>query len=188
MLGDYLRNTTNPVIIDESFIEFTAAASLVGMVQSRPNLYVLRSLTKFHAIPGLRIGAVVGPVDELQRWSREPWSVNVLAEAAVIASLSDTMHARQTVAFVNEERNWLIQQLAQIPGVRPLPSAANFLLLELDRAVQPIAHALELQKMLVRDCSSWPGVTHPHAMRVAVRPRFENIRLVEGLKGAICES
>lgn len=188
ILGDYLRNTTNPVIIDESFIEFTAAASLVGMVQSRPSLYVLRSLTKFHAIPGLRVGAVAGPVDELRRWSREPWSVNVLAEAAVIASLGDTMHATQTVVFVNEERDWLLQQLAQIAGVRPLPSAANFLLLDLDRPVQPIARALELQQVLVRDCSGWPGVKHPNAMRVAVRPRIENLRLIEGLKGALCES
>ena len=184
-LEDYLASTTNPVLIDESFIEFTGQPSLVGRVTgTRPNLFVLRSLTKFQAIPGLRAGALAGPPAVLHEWSRlrEPWQVNVLAEAAVEASLGDPEHARRTVEFVASERAWLGSELAAIRGLAPQPGTANYLLVAVDRPVP----RLERHRVLVRDCSGWPGVPFPYAMRVAVRTRVENVRLIRALRGELC--
>lgn len=184
-LEDYLAATANPVLIDESFIDFTGQPSLIGTPPgSRGNVFVLRSLTKFHAIPGLRAGVLAGPPAVLQGWlrHREPWQVNVLAEAAVEASLNDQDHAARTIEFVASEREWLAAQLAAIPGLSPQSSFANFLLVGMERALPP----LEPYKILVRDCSGWPGVPFEHAMRIAVRTRDENLRLIAALRGELC--
>src|SRR5579872_1347630 len=58
---EWLLNTKNPVMVDESFLDFAGAPSVIRLVSRRPNLFVLRSLTKFYAIPGLRVGALVQP-------------------------------------------------------------------------------------------------------------------------------
>ncbi len=174
-LDDYLRSTTNPVMVDESFIEFTGRPSV--MTLHRTNLFVLRSLTKFYAIPGLRVGALIGPAETLAHWNAEPWTVNVCAEAAVIASIGDKDHARRTVEFVQRERMWLTDELRAIAGVHPQPSVANFLLLALDAPAPPLVRKLQSRKLLVRDCSGWPGVPFENAVRVAVRTRAENQRL-----------
>jgi threonine-phosphate decarboxylase len=183
-----LSGVIMPLIVDESFIEFTGETpSPTG----RENLYVLRSLTKFHAIPGLRAGALLGPPAVLQQWKkkREPWQLNVLAEAAVRASLADDEHARRTVEFVGREREWLTQMLRRIPGLSPQPSVANFMLVALAQPALPLIGRLEREhKILVRDCSGWPGVPFAHSMRVAVRTRVENERLIAALRGILCDS
>ena len=186
-LEDYLAHTTNPVIVDESFIEFTREPSL--LTRERPNLFVLRSLTKFHALPGLRIGALAGPPDTMRAWRerREPWQVNVLAEAAVLAAIKHEEHARATVEFVESERRWLSAGLASIAGLHPQPSAANYILVAADRPIAPISACLAEQKILIRDCSGWPGVPFAHAMRIAVRCREDNVCLISALRGIQCD-
>ncbi|MDX1980726.1 MAG: aminotransferase class I/II-fold pyridoxal phosphate-dependent enzyme [Bryobacteraceae bacterium] len=169
-----------PLLVDESFLEFTGAPSLAG---TRENLFVLRSLTKFHALPGLRIGALAGPAALMTQWRarREPWPVNVLAEAAVLASIADHDHAARTIAFVRREREWLTARLAEISGLHPLPSQANYMLVALDQPAAPLVENLARRRILVRDCSGWPGVGFAHAIRLAVRTREENLRLLEAL-------
>jgi threonine-phosphate decarboxylase len=188
-LDAYLASTADPVLVDESFIEFTGEPSLLDRIHTRPNLFVLRSLTKFYAIPGLRAGALAGPPEVIARWRerREPWQLNVLAEAAVQAALADHEHARRSLDFVRTERAWLAAALGEMPGVAPQPSVANYLLLALDRPAGEIAARLERDRILVRDCSGWPGVPFPMALRVAVRTRAENLRLIAALRGALCE-
>jgi threonine-phosphate decarboxylase len=176
-----LRHASGPVLVDESFIEFTGEPLLQA---GRDDLYILRSLTKFHAIPGLRVGALLGPPAVIAEWKqhREPWQVNVLAEAAVLASLSDTGHASRTAEFVRTEREWLTHELGAQPGT------ANFLLLPLDRPAASLVARLEQQRILVRNCSGWPGVPFAHSLRVAVRTRPENLRLIAALRGILCDS
>jgi threonine-phosphate decarboxylase len=187
-LDAYLRATTNPVLVDESFIEFTGQPSILPRTQTRDNLFVLRSLTKFYALPGLRIGALVAPADTVAEWRthREPWQVSVLAEAAAVAAIADEEHCTRTIDYISEERGWLESQLAALPNVRPQPSCANYFLIALDQPVAPLAAHLLERKIIVRDCSNWPGVPFEHAIRVAVRTRVENTRLIEAWKGFQC--
>lgn len=189
-LEAYLAATSNPVLIDESFLEFTGCESLMPRVTARPNLFVLRSLTKFYAIPGLRAGALAAAPETIARWmpAREPWQLNVLAEAAVMAAIGDEVHAARTVEFVAAERVWLAAELLQIPGLDPQPSVANYLLIGLAQPAAPLVQALESAKVLVRNCSGWPGVPFDHAIRIAVRPRPENLRLLAALRGFLCQS
>jgi threonine-phosphate decarboxylase len=167
------------LLLDESFVDFTGLPSAAG----RPGVWVLRSLTKFYALPGLRIGALIGPRDAVERLRplREPWHVNVLAEAAALAALADHDHSRRTLDFVREERRYLETWLP----VRPEPSTANYLFIRLPHSAAPLcAHLLD-RKILVRDCAGTPGVKGP-AIRVAVRRRAENERLIGAWKEFSC--
>ena len=189
-LDDYLKSTEHPVIVDESFLDFTGAPSVARLIAERPNLWVLRSLTKFYALPGLRIGALIGAADGIAslRCSREPWQVNALAEQAALAAIADDAHAARTLRYVGEERAWLMDRLAALPGVEPQPSRANYLLARLDNPAQRLVHFLLDRKILVRDCSGWPGVEYASAVRIAVRRRNENERLIAAWKEFPCDS
>jgi threonine-phosphate decarboxylase len=170
----------NPLFIDESFLDFTG---LPSAATTRDDIWVLRSLTKFYALPGLRVGALIGPPETVARLrsQREPWQVNVLAEAAALAAIADRDHARRTLAFVESERAYLA---ANLP-VRPEPSVANYLFVPLPHEAAPLCAFLLDRKILIRDCTGTPGVDGP-AVRVAVRTRAENDRLIAAWKEFAC--
>ena len=145
---------------------------------------VVRSFTKFYALPGLRIGYLVGPLKAVARIRQfqAPWSVNTLAQAAAQAALEDQRHAQRSLAFMQRERACLAKALGAIPGLHVFPSAANFLLVELPPSM-PAAHmtqTLRQQGLLIRDCSAIPGLNE-RTVRIAVRTTTENRRLVGAL-------
>jgi threonine-phosphate decarboxylase len=178
VIAAYLRRSKATVLVDESFIDFTDAASLVRLTMEFPRLLVLRSLTKFHALPGLRVGALVGhpkTIEPLARL-RSPWSVNALAEQAALAALDDHEHAAATKQFVREERTWLAQEIATIPYAQVWPSEANYLYVEIPYSSDLVPFAATCD-ILIRDCTGWPGCDRS-AIRIAVRRRWENQRLL----------
>jgi len=177
----YAQERLDPVLVDESFLDFCDAESLTPFVGG--NLFVLRSLTKFWALPGLRVGALAGEVSALERY-RPPWSVNVLAEAAALASLEDREHADRTRAFVRSEAAWMARELTQLPELQVAPPVANYLFIETDRA-QELAEFAAKRKVLIRDCNGWPGFDIS-AIRVAVRRRWENEVLIRVCKECLC--
>ena len=176
------------LIIDEAFVDFCASRSVIREIEHSHDLLVLRSFTKFFAIPGIRIGYVAGPkalVDPI-REAIPPWSVNHLAQAAAIAALDDRDYRRQSVAFMREERIRFGRLLRRIPGVRLYPSQANFLLLELPPRC-PADHVVDWckeQNILVRNCQDFAGM-NAHTLRLAVRRPLENNRLIKILTRAI---
>lgn len=164
-------------LVDESFIEFTGLASRIGKD------LVLRSLTKFHALPGLRAGALVGPVDLMREWRqfREPWQLNVLAEAAALHAISAREHHRRTREYIQIEREYL-QAGLEIN----LPSLANYVMIKTppDRTAK-IAAQFRADRILVRDCTGWPGVP-AGCLRFAIKTRAENDRLLACWKRITC--
>jgi threonine-phosphate decarboxylase len=182
-LERWLKGTANPVLIDESFLDFTALPSAMRLVEARRNLFVLRSLTKFYALPGLRIGALVASRETIARWRdrREPWQVNVLAEAAALAAIADREHAQRTLAFVAERRAAMMDELASLRGVDTMPSVANYVFCALDYSSATLCDHLIEHKILIRDCTGWPGV-HGEGVRIAVRPAHEFERLMTAWK------
>jgi threonine-phosphate decarboxylase len=179
-LERWLLNTTNPMMIDESFLEFTGLPSASRLLQRRPELYVLRSLTKFYALPGLRVGALLAAVDTIARWRprREPWQVNVLAEEAALAAIADEAHASRSLEFVASERSWMLGELAALAGVHTNPSHANYLFVHLDYPSHELYHHMLERKILIRECDG--------GVRVAIRTRAENERLLAAWKEFRC--
>jgi len=174
------------VVVDEAFMDFLPPSereSLIDTVEEFPNLVILRSLTKFYSLPGLRMGCAIGHPDILRRWQlqRDPWPVNTLAAAATAAVLRDTVFEQKTWDWLPVARQELFEGLASLPGLRPFPGAANFLLVESSVSVSLIQKSLlERHRILIRDCLSFPELGD-RFFRVAVRSRADNLRLIAGL-------
>ena len=172
---------SGPTLVDESFLDFTDLPSC-----SRAT-FRLRSLTKFYALPGLRIGALIGPADLMEQWRlrREPWQVNVLAQAALLAALEDENHAAATKRFVRLESAWLLNSLRELPGVTPISPAANYVFCHVEGSASALARRLLARNILIRVCTGWPGIDGD-GVRVAVRTREENESLIAAWKECGC--
>jgi histidinol-phosphate/aromatic aminotransferase/cobyric acid decarboxylase-like protein len=178
------------VVVDEAFMDFLPPdqqQSLIRWVQDYPNLVILRSLTKFYSLPGLRLGYAIAHPERLQRWQqwRDPWSVNVLAVAAAIAVVQDQAFQHQTWDWLPAARSHLFQGLSSLPGLHPYPSAANFLLVQSEHSCSQLQeHLLKHHRILIRDCLSFPELGDGY-FRVAIRTQADNQRLLDALKAVI---
>ena len=161
--------------------------TLIAQVEEFPNLVILRSLTKFYSLPGLRMGCAIAHPDILRRWQlrRDPWPVNALAAAAAAAVVRDAAFERKTWDWLPVARQELFEGLANLPGLRPWTGAANFLLVESSLSVAAIQKSLlEKHRILIRDCLSFPELGD-RFFRVAVREKADNLRLIAGLADVI---
>jgi histidinol-phosphate/aromatic aminotransferase/cobyric acid decarboxylase-like protein len=183
------------VICDEAFLPLTPAGeaqSLLPLLADHPNLVVIRSLTKLFAIAGLRLGYALAHPDRLARWSawRDPWPVNALAAAAGEALLADRPGYQRWCArvqgWVVREGDWLQRRLKALPGLVPLPSASNYLLIRGERlgqpaSLEPLRLALEQRdRILLRDCRSFEGLGE-NWLRLGLQNRAGHRRIVGAL-------
>ena len=179
------------VICDEAFLPLVPNGeeqSLISLVATTPNLVVIRSLTKLYGIAGVRLGYVVAQPERLQRWAgwRDPWPINAFASALAEAVLRDPRDYRlwchRVQRWCAEEGQWLLDQLALLPGIQPLPSAANYLLIRGERSLQPLREALETRhRILLRDCRSFPGLGESW-LRIGYQNRRGNRRIIRALR------
>lgn len=178
------------VVVDEAFMDFLPPdeeQSLIPVIQEYPNLVVLRSLTKFYSLPGLRLGYAIAHPDRLSKWQlwRDPWPVNTLAAAAAIAALGDKEFQSATWEWLPPARNQLFQGLANLPGLQPKDSAANFLLVESQQSVSQLQEQLLKEyQIYIRDCLSFKELGDRY-FRVAVRSESDNQRLLTALKALV---
>lgn len=174
-------------ILDEAFIDFAEKESLKREVLSSQRLIILRSLTKFFALPGLRVGYLIAHpqiIYELKK-KREPWRVNVLAQIAAAESLNDKNYIKKTNELIGKERERLAEGLRAIPGFIPYPGKANFLLVQIHPCLRLAAGELKekliSEGILIRDCQSFHHLG-PFFFRIAVRSPVENNLLLQALR------
>jgi histidinol-phosphate aminotransferase len=117
------------VVIDEAYAEFSGT-SLVDLVPEHPNLIVLRTFSKWAGLAGLRIGYGVFPLGIIRHlWKiKQPYNVNVAAQAAALASLEDLDYLQANVQRIVAERKRLYVELGNFDFLRPYPSQSNFIL------------------------------------------------------------
>ena len=180
-LAHVARRRHASVIVDETFVEYCQERSVLPHLNRMPHVLMLRSFTKFYALPALRAGCLIGGADVVRRigHAQPPWSVNALSQAAVLASIADLRYATRSRTFMDRERPRFSRALQSFPGVTVFPSDANFLLLELPErySAAHVTRALWRHGMLIRDCSHIDGLTS-RMIRVAVRTKSENERLI----------
>ncbi len=183
----WLRSTHNPVIVDERSIDFVDQPSAITLLQEWRGLFVLRSLSGIHALAGLRVGALVGAPEEIAKIEekREPWQIDVLAEAAAMAALTDTEHQERARALVAEEREWLWEELRKIPTLTPVRTTTNRVLIYLASGAEDLCRWFAERKVLVENCTGWPGLDG-EAIRFAIGTRDGNERTVRMLRDYIC--
>lgn len=175
------------VVIDEAFMDFlppNEQESLIDLIADYDNLIIVRSITKFYSLPALRIGYGITHPDRIKKWQqwRDPWSVNSLAELAGIEALNDKEFQQKTWQWLKPSREKLRDDLAQIKGLKPLPSSANFILVETSiHSSQLQLELLQREQILIRDCLSFPELGEKY-FRVAVRTQEENQRLTHAIE------
>jgi len=169
-------------IVDEAFIDFAGGReSLLASAASDPRLLVLRSLTKFFALPGLRIGFAVAVPETIAKLKllQPPWSVNQLAQLAGIASIQDAAYARKTLAELPPARETLREGLSRL-GLDPSPSDTNYVLCRVPDA-GALESRLRSRGIAVRNCDTFSGLEPNRYLRFAVRSPEDNLRLLSEL-------
>lgn len=173
------------LLIDEAFADFCPQRSLLPNVPALPNLFVLRSLTKFYAIPGLRAGYLAGPATGIARLAqcREPWTLSTLAIAAAGACLAADDYRARTMGLIPQLRQQLRDGLETL-GLQVFSGEANYLLCRLPdgapRAGQ-LAAELRHQGLLLRNCADFAPLDNRY-LRLAVMGEAANRRLLGSLQ------
>ncbi len=180
-----LASEGRKTIVDEAFVDYIEDESIDGVAAVTPSLVAVRSLTKFFAVPALRVGFAVAHPDvaRCMRATLPSWSVSSIAARALEAALGDHTFAERSRNENACARAELAKNLAA-NGFRALPSAANFLLLELPVHVD--APGLARRSVgefgiVLRDATSYDGLEDGRFVRVAVRSAADNARLVAAL-------
>lgn len=180
-LGD-----TGLLVLDEAYAPFVEQRWDATRLLRRRNVVLLRSMTKDHALTGLRLGYLLGPlavVRQVRRWQHS-WSVNAAAQAAGIAALADCGHVARGRRAVREGRRFLAQELGRL-GLQCSEAAANFLLVRVGAAAALRRRLLREHRVCVRDCASF-GL--PEHVRIGVRRMADCRRLAGALREVLGSS
>ena len=165
-------------VVDEAYLAFTPGVSSVLCIGAK-NVLALRSMTKDHALAGLRLGYAAGckKVVEAVARVRPPWNVNALAQAAGLAALVDEGFLRDSLAGLRGAKDELVSDLAAL-SFEPVPSETHFFLMHVGDG-GAFRSRLLARAIQVRDCASF-GL--PAYVRIAARRPEENWRLVDALR------
>ncbi len=181
------------VICDEAFISLTPGGenqSIIDLTKSHHNLVVIRSLTKFLGIAGLRIGYAVTNSDRLSKWKeiRDPWPVNTLAINATNMIMKDfKMHKKRLNKihkWVEKEGKWLHNSLSGFSTIKPLPTTTNFQLIKSDSSILNLIENLKKRGILLRDCRSFTTLDETWT-RISLQKRKQNIQIIKTLQDYI---
>ncbi|PKL23998.1 MAG: threonine-phosphate decarboxylase [Spirochaetae bacterium HGW-Spirochaetae-3] len=196
------------VVCDEAFMDFCDVAGGADGTDTEgaandaarlPNLIVLRSMTKFWAVPGLRAGYAVCAPDVASRLRAElpNWPLNSVAESFARRAFSDPAAAdrrSRTRAFVASERARVAEALAELPGLTVLPSLTNYYLVRVsseaglgDAGGDALADGLASEGIGVRRCRNFDGLG-PGYVRIAVRSAAENDAIVAAIADVVEEA
>ena len=173
------------VIVDEAYAPFTDA-SFLPRLGEWPNLLVMRTVSKM-GLAGLRLGYLAGPPDWLTEIdkTRLPYNINVLTQASAAFALAHKGVLDQQTATIRAERTGLFEALAAIPGLRPYPSEANFILVRLPEGqATPTFQGLKARGVLVKNLHG----AHPlltDCLRITVGTPQENAAFLEALKAVL---
>ncbi|MCH8206623.1 MAG: histidinol-phosphate transaminase [Chloroflexi bacterium] len=127
-----LLQTRRMVVVDEAYYEF-CGKTFAGLIDGYENLVVLRTMSKWAGLAGLRVGYALTNaqvVDQLIK-VKIPYNLSTAAETAVLASLEHADPLLENVQRIVDERERMFSLLRDIPGLKPWPSSGNYILCQL---------------------------------------------------------
>jgi len=151
-----LLDTGLLVLIDEAYWEFSGR-SVAGLVYDHDNLIVLRTLSKWGGIAGLRAGyGIMSPKLTTRLFDmKQPYNITTATEAAIIASFEDADHLNANARRIVDERERMVSLLDGVQGIEPLPSGGNYVLCRLAPGrAEPVFHALANRGIFLRKFGS----------------------------------
>jgi threonine-phosphate decarboxylase len=189
-----LADANRALIIDEAFLDFLpneAEYTQMYRALERKNWFVIRSMTKFFAIPGVRLGFVIAHAELItaMRNLQVHWSVNHFAQAIGEVVFADQDYINLTKDWAQAETSWLRTRL-QALGFAVTDSKVNYLLAHIPDSwpfdVKSLQYSLGKKAILIRDASLFEGLNHRY-FRLAVRNRTDNERLLTALQEIVKE-
>lgn len=179
------------VVVDEAYGEFCDETA-IGMVPTRPNVVVVRTMSKAWSMPAVRLGYLVAPPAVVRALAPAhlPYHLSAFTQEAGRLALGFHAEMRTRVALVREERGRVYAELSALDGVRVWPSAANFLFFEVAGASPGLADSvwegLVARSVLVRNFASLPAT--PGCLRVTVGTHEENTRFLAALRDSLVDA
>jgi threonine-phosphate decarboxylase len=175
------------VLLDESFMDFVENKpqfSFVEELDKHPQLFILYSLTKFFALPGLRIGVLLGESQKIAELEgvKDPWNVNALAQIAGTVALQDREYMDKTFHYIQKAKKILYNDLQKIPGLKPFYPRANYIFCKLTNGSTSteLVQYLGKRGILVRNCNTYPLLGESY-IRIAVKSLEHNEELIRNL-------
>jgi threonine-phosphate decarboxylase len=188
VIVQYCESQKIILVVDETFVEFCGeTVSALKWVQDNRYVIVVRSMTKFFGLAGVRLGYGVMHPDIKTRLKKYqiPWSVNAIAQKMGILALADEGYLIQTRKMMDELRTFLFSELNALSGIRVFPSQTNFLLFQLLGGTVESTHQFYMSLLragiLIRNCGNFKGLDESY-FRVAVRAESENQVLISAIK------
>lgn len=175
------------IFIDESFMDFIEdkqSYETLKIAADCPRLFTLRSLTKFYALPGLRIGFGAAHKNLILKMSaaKDVWNVNILAAKAAVAALSDENYKKNTLLWLKAEQEFMTARLKEL-NIKFFEPTVNFILLEFENEdiSAKIREGLKARGILVRNCENFIALDS-RFIRIAIKRREDNERLLNDLR------
>jgi len=177
------RATKGLVLLDEAYFQF-AKGNALGLLADHSNLILLRTFSKAFHLAGMRVGYLLARPEIAGAVSKAklPFSVDALAQTAAMAMLERQDWVDEKVGHIVRERERLFRELGKLPGVRPYPSQANFILFRVPDSRRVFDGLLE-QGILIRDVSHYPLLAN--CLRVTVGLEDENSTFLKALRGIL---
>lgn len=176
------KNNNCSILIDESFIDFVGSEeSVIEYIESYDKLYILRSMTKFFAIPGLRLGFLLTSNKGIHKWCdsfRTPWMINHLANVAGISVLKNMDYINKTIKLIPELRLELSEALKNNKKLKIYNGFANYIFIRVEEQNVDLKKELLKYGVMIRSCSNYRGLDDRY-YRIAVKGNKENMYLVD---------
>ncbi len=183
-LEKILQETNALVVVDEAYYEFSGTTCLPLLKRHR-NLIILRTFSKAFSLAGLRVGYLIADPELVQEIAKVklPYNLNFFSQMAATYVLENRALLQKRVEYIVSQRDMVYEILLKIPGVKPYPSYANFLLFETSVDVKSLFFKLLEKGVLIRDVSGYPMLSR--ALRVSIGKEEENRRFIHTLREAV---
>ncbi|PBH01634.1 aminotransferase class I/II-fold pyridoxal phosphate-dependent enzyme, partial [Clostridioides difficile] len=180
------------LIIDETFMEFVedeSKYSLVKYIESNKNIFIIKAVTKFFGMPGLRLGYGLTSNTEIMNKiyeHKEPWTINSFADILSNFIFEDKEYIKSSKEYYIEERKYMLQELRNIRNIKVYDTDANFILIRTyKKTTKELKKDLFKQgNILVRDASNFIGLDDSF-IRVAIKSHEDNKILIENMKNLL---
>jgi len=176
------------LIVDETYIDFVDGAEpLERHVASLPNTIVIKSMSKFYALSGLRVGYLVSRPATIRRLSTfvPPWSVSLPAQVAAVEALRDEAYYEQKAIETNDLRRAMVASLREIRGLEVWEGAANYVLMCSTQSASDVCRSAASDGVLLRHCGTQGESMGDRFFRTAVKDATSNERIVGAIRDSV---
>ena len=192
-VADWCKLNQVRFIVDESFVDFSEEYEICSMLddtilESYPNMIVVKSISKSYGVPGLRLGIMASADEMLIKEAKKCvsiWNINSFAEFFMQIFTKYSKDYHKACGSFQAERADFLSKLCEIPFIHVMPTQANFVLCEVKEpysSMEIVKRMLREHNILLSACSAKKGLQGGKYLRIAIRGHQDNARLIEAFK------